>query len=317
MLVEIDDEDDDDDKNGGLMSPELMEKVSKGIIPLAASIGFTVTPSTRIATRIVGAAAGGIIGYFAKNAIDTNLKAISDSNNNGGSSGGSGSNGSAGLSVSVKNALKQAIIGDAPIISMNLKTLENIAKRSKVPEDELSAFFASIFAEVVHDAIQSDSMDLTELGEILDFATTIKLSRAEIGDGFALAAMKLGKSFKRNERGFYVTEADSDSLYQASKIFFLADKLLGSSDGYYGKRLQNSLMFYTIEEFQEIITEACKQLFRRCVESVLVTPDSFTKNEVEELKAFLTTSTKVIYIYIYIYYTYLYACIFMYLDVLI
>ena len=44
MLVDIDD-DDDDDGNGGLMNPELMMKLSKGIIPLAASIGFTITPS--------------------------------------------------------------------------------------------------------------------------------------------------------------------------------------------------------------------------------------------------------------------------------
>ena len=36
-----------------------MRRITKGLIPIAASVGFAVTPSPVIAARLVGAAAGG------------------------------------------------------------------------------------------------------------------------------------------------------------------------------------------------------------------------------------------------------------------
>ena len=59
-------------------------------------------------------------------------------------------------------------------------------------------------------------------------------------------------------------------LLQASKMFFLADKMLGVSDGFYGKRLAVSLSFFTNDEFKNVITEACTDLFKRCIEGMYV-----------------------------------------------
>jgi len=292
-LLDLDDDDDEDDNESGeLFYPDILQKLSKGIIPLAASLGFTLTPSSRIITRVIGAATGGMIGYLMKTMMEKNLKSVED--NYSGGSGGSGDNGSIFLPSSVKNALN-IILHDnnKPPSSLTLAMVEKIAKKCKVAEDKLGLLFTTLFSELILQAVQEDSMDLTELSIILDFANNMELSSSEVGDGFSLAVSKLSEDLPQDDRGFYITEVTSDLLYQSSKVFFLADKMLGSSDGYYGKRVSTGLCFYTVEEFQTIITDACTKLFRRCIESVFLTPDSFTKVEVDGLKEFITTSSKV------------------------
>lgn len=287
-LIDIDDDDEDDDsEDGALINPDILQKLSRGIIPLAASLGFTLTPSSRIATRIVGAAAGGIVGYVMKTMMNKNNLKSSGEDNSG------GDNGVIFLPSSVKNALDTILNDNELPSSLTLAQVEKIAKKCKVAEDKLGLLFTTLFSEMILLAVQQDSMDLTELSSILDFASSMELSKSEVGDGFSLAVSKLSEDLPRDDRGFYITEVTSDLLYQSSKLFFLADKMLESSDGYYGTRISTGLCFYSVEEFQAIITEACKKLFRRCIESVFLTPERFTKVEVDELKQLLTTSSKV------------------------
>jgi len=48
----------------------------------------------------------------------------------------------------------------------------------------------------------------------------LTLTAAEIGDGFALAAFKVGKQLDKDERGFYNPDFRPEVLLQASKLFF-------------------------------------------------------------------------------------------------
>ena len=82
--VDEDDEiiefDDDDGHKGNA----LISKLSKGVVPLAASLGFALTPSTALSIRIAGAAVGGAAGLLArKTIIEPMLKSSNDDNNNG------------------------------------------------------------------------------------------------------------------------------------------------------------------------------------------------------------------------------------------
>ena len=236
-----------------------------GMPLVAASLGFAITPSSAIALRIAGAAAGGIAGFVAKNMILEKLK-VSEGDGGDDNNGGGGSS-AVVVSPAVRLALETIKMGP-PITSMGLRKLEQIARKCKVANDDLGEFFAQVFSEVVVDAVLEDSADLTELSDIIEFAETVGLSPAEVGDGFSIAASRLGGQLDKDERGFFSSRRPKGMLMQASKMFFLADKMLGSPEGFYGKRLAVSLSFFTSEEFTNVITEACTELFKRCIEGV-------------------------------------------------
>lgn len=289
--VEVEDDeevdfDNDDDGGGSVM----LKKLSKGMPLVAASLGFAVTPSSAIAMRVAGAAAGGMVGLVARKAMLERIKAAEGGDGGGADNDASGGSGSIKISSSVTQAISSLRNGP-PASSMELKALEQIARKHRISNDELGEFFTHVFAEVVYEAIQSDSEDLTELSEVTEFAETVGLSPEEIGDGFALAASRLGRQLERDERGFFSPDYPEELLLQAAKVFFLGDKMMGTSQGYYGKRLTVSLSFFTCDELRDVVTKACTSLFQRCVQSVLMNPEAFTAEEVSAMKAFLDTTS--------------------------
>lgn len=260
------------------------KKISSGFVPVAASIGFALTPSPTIAARIAGAAAGGVFGLVAKTLVSSKTETEDDYDDAG--SGDSGIS----LSLQVKAAIK-ALRGGPPTSSLTMQQLEKVAKKLQVPDSELGIFFTNAFAEAVYDATQN-SADIMELNDVIEFAADVGFTPAEIGDGFSVAAIRLEKLLERNEDGFYST-SDHELLEQAAKIFFLADKMLEKLDGFYGTRFITALCFFTEDKFKERITSACTSLFKKCIEQVLLNPDAFEPTEVANVKAFLSTGPAV------------------------
>lgn len=265
---------------GKAKNPSMLRKLSRGIIPLAASLGFAVTPSPSVAVRIAGAAAGGVAGAVVRKIILSRERpAISPET------------AYVGVPNKVKNAAK-ALEGIS-VLSLDLKGLEKIAKKHGLSPNELSFFFTLAFSEAIVEAVQSTSMDLTELQDVLDYAQSIGFTESEIGNAFSLAAVKIGKQLDKDERGIYVVEYPVDVYLQAAKVFFLADKMIGSLKGFYGKRTLVALSYFTDEQYQKTISESCTKLFRRCIESVLVDPEAFTIDEINNLQGYLTTTASV------------------------
>lgn len=283
--VEEDDEVIEFDNEDGNRGNVLMSKLSRGVVPLAASLGFALTPSTALTIRIAGAAVGGAAGLLArKTIIDPLLKTSNDDNDFGGSGGGN-----AVLPASVLKTL--AILENGPpTVNLSLKKLEEIAKKNGVASEDLGLLFTYVFSQVVYDAVSKEGEDVTDLIEVVDFAEDIGLTPQEIGDGFSLAAIKVGQQLEKDSRGFFVAEYSHEIFLQAAKIFFLGDKMIGNQSGYYGKRLSVALHFFTPDSLKDQVTDACTNLFRRCVESVVSNPDDFSLEEVENLRQFLTPS---------------------------
>lgn len=212
------DEDEELDFDGDGKPSSLLKKLSNSIVPLAASVGFAVTPSSAVAVRIAGLAAGGVAGFIAKKVVIDKL--VENEDSDGGDDDGGGGTGSGGgfqLSVEVENVLETLSSGPPPI-TLTLEKLEKIAKKCRVPSEQLGELFTVVFAGVVVDAVSSPSTDLTELNEVIDFAADIGLSPEEIGDGFTLAAAKLGRRLERDSRGFFSQEYEPDLLLHAAKV---------------------------------------------------------------------------------------------------
>ena len=260
---------------------------------MAASLGFAITPSSAIALRIAGAAAGGLAGFLAKNMIQESMKQAETGGGNDDNDNNRGGGGAAVIVSPQVLAAIETIRSGPPITSMGLRKLEQIARKCKVSNEDLGEFFAQVFSEVVIDAVLEESSDLTELSDIIEFAETVGLSPSEVGDGFSIAASRLGSQLGKDDRGFFSTRRPRGMLMQASKMFFLADKMLGASEGFYGKRLAVSLSFFTNEEFRNVVTQACTDLFKRCIEGVITSPDDYTPETVSALREFLDTTTSV------------------------
>ena len=274
----------------------LLRKLSRAAIPVAASIGFAVSPSSSLASRLAAAAIGGGAGLLAKVVVLDKIIASIDSEIaadefNGGSGGGS--RGPTMLPKAVQTVLAYYDNSDPPVGSYSLEGIERIAKKNGVKSNDLALLFTHLFAQIIYNSVQNESDDLTELSDVVDFASTIGLSTAEIGDGFALAAVRLGRTIEKDERGFYSSDYDEQQLLQAAKMFFLGDKMIGSSQGYYGKRLLVALQIFTSDMYKDIISASSKALFKKCVESVIADPESFNQEEIGQLKDFLSASAAV------------------------
>ncbi|RYH28793.1 hypothetical protein EON65_10840 [archaeon] len=276
---ETDGEDEYEDEPA-VKKPSIFRKLSRGIVPIAASVGFAISPSPSLVGRIAGATVGGVGGFIARKIVLESLEADS---NNGGKE----------FSVHPKVHAAIANLPQENLLYMDQQDLEELARLFRVPESELSFFYTHVLSEAILRSVSLPSMDLTELSEVMDYVDSIGFSRKEVGDAFTLAAIRIGEQIKTDNKVVY--GANSFKVFiQASKAFFLADKLMGSLKGFYGKRVQVALSYFSQDQYQDTITEACKSLFRKCIESVLTDPTSYTKEEVEALRNFLTTSSPIV-----------------------
>lgn len=271
----------------------LIRKLSRGVIPIAASLGFAAAPTSNIAIRLAWAAVGGTAGFIAKNTLIDKFvhKNEDDGSDNGGSDNIKG--GGVLLPKSVTTALKYLNGNVPPIVSLTLPKIEQIAKKYQISNDDLGLFITQLFAEVIFRTVQRNDDDITELIEVIDFAKAINLYDSEIGDAFSLAAIKVGELLDVDERGFFSNDYSDEILEQAAKVFFLGDKMINSTNGFYGKRLSVALSYFTTESYREIITKSSTRLFSKCVEGVITSPDSFTKDEIVQLREYLSTSASV------------------------
>lgn len=226
---EVDSIDEDIDFDEGLSFGDgrkggLMRKLSKAAIPVAASIGFAVSPSTNLASRLTAAAIGGGAGLLAKVIVLDRIIASIDSeieleDSDGGGSGG-GSRGTILLPKAVQAVLDYYDSTNPPSSTYTLEGIERTAKKSGVKSNDLALLFTHLFAQIIFNGVQNESDDLTELSEIVDFASTVGLSDAEIGDGFALAAVRLGRTIEKDERGFTRLNLTNSSCYKRRKCSF-------------------------------------------------------------------------------------------------
>ena len=177
-----------------------------------------------------------------------------------------------------------------PIVSSSLERIEAVARKNGVAPDDLGELFTCVFAEVLLDAVSSDSDDLTELSEVIDFAKEIGLSEGEIGDGLSLAASRMAARLNRDSRGFVVPTHGPEILLHTSKLFFVADKLMGDFTGFYGKRFSVAMSFFTPESLRALVSEASSRYFRLCISSVLSDPSKYSADEIEKLREFLAAS---------------------------
>jgi hypothetical protein len=279
---------------GGFGGASTLQKISKAAIPVAASLGFAATPAAAIGMRVAGAAAGGVAGFVLKRAVDNRIMLLEETDpeyGDGDGTGGAGGGGAFGPStVAVTKALAEVEASENPSV-LALKDLETIARRHGVAERDLGEFITFAFAEVVLGSVTGSSDDYTTLVEVVGFAEDCNLTQSEVGDGFTLAAARMGNALERDSRGYFVSEYDPVTLMSASKLFFLADKMLGgASEGYYGRRLKVALSFFEEETFREQVTAGCTALWSKCINAVLRDAAKFSGEEVSDLREFLAVS---------------------------
>ena len=194
--------------------------------------------------------------------------------------------------ATVVRTLDKLLEGPPPN-TLTLAAVEAAAKKNGVRSEDLGELFTCLFAEVLYEAVTTDSEDLMELADVVEFAKDMGLNDAEIGDGFSLAAIKLEGLLRKDARGFYTSDYPAEVLLQTAKLFFLADKMIGSLDGFYGKRFAVALAFFTTESLREAVTGAGSRLFQTCVNAVLADPQKFSSEEVDRLREFLNSSPAV------------------------
>ena len=272
----------------------LLKKLSNGVIPIAASVGFAITPSSTLITRIAGAAAGGAAGLLAKRTLLDRL--FKDDDEGSGGTGGGSTN---YIRIEIERALKEMKLDQQTnLSSINTKSIELIAKRFKVPEADLKTLFTYIFSDTLLSTTSTNEEDFLELGNFIEFSDSIGFTEGEIGNGFTLAISKLARYLQRDSAGFYINTnthtVDNDiTLLQASKIYFLCDKLLTIQRGFYGNRIDTALSFNTPESYKKLITNITSKMFTNFINNILTKPENFNNNDMLLYNNFLTVSSHI------------------------
>lgn len=287
-----DDEEVDEDLEFDDFKPSSsIKKLSRSIVPLAATLGFAVTPSSGVAARLMGAAVGGVAGLVTKMAILDKI-VREDEKKDADTDDGDDDSGGAYISTEVSTLLRRLEAGP-PLRTYTMRKLESVARKSNLPGELLGELFTHVFADVVLELVQTSSVDVTELGDILDYAEALALSSSEVADGLTIAAVRLGRMLKRDKQGFFAPTYPKGFLLHAAKLYFISNKMMGNPLGYYSKRLGVSMSYFPDESLKEVITDACTKLFMKCVNSVVNAPGDFTVEEITKFREFLTVSAAV------------------------
>jgi hypothetical protein len=257
----------------------IMHKITKAFVPIAASIGFVVAPSGT-ANRIAGAAVGGLTGFLAKKMFLDRLLSGDDFD----------SLDPHRVERMVK-LLKQLKL-DITLANADLKTIESLAKKNKVSEQHLNEFFTYLFAEALLAVTKSEDEDLLDLGNMIEFSESIGFSDSEVCDGFTESAVSVTKLLVRDESGFYSSQYPQSVLLQAAKIYFLSDKLMKTSSSYYKSRLDSALSGFTEEQYSELLSRLCRDMYRTFVFNVLDAPSQFSEAEANQYAEFLHLSPR-------------------------
>lgn len=327
------------------------KRISKGIVPLAASMGFAVTPSSKALFRIAGAAAGGVAGILAKQAVDTQIKTMQleeDSNNN--NNNYFDDDDTLGPDNTVPDRIfefpqkvqltnKEAIkpieypgweYTDSGLLRQNslipeevalaversftkfkkfedneLIHFETIAKSCKVKEDDLSLYFTLLLSEYFYQytskniinnptsstSVTSIPLNFLEFQLLFDFIKKIDFTYHEIADAITLAANNIGKKLNKDEFGFYSNQFTVKEYLHATNMFYLADKFIGSFQGYYGQRAFASLAYFPHDEYKRVITDACSKLFIKILMNIVESPEKFNGEKFKDVKYLLTTTS--------------------------
>jgi hypothetical protein len=191
-----------------------------------------------------GALAGGIVGAFARRGIldklseDATRKLRYDYD--GGADGADGD----GVEVNTDADDFPEAVTDAVALlltrpeykSMNWLDLRLFASECKLPVDQWDMFGMLVFSEVVWSYVQLDA-DFSDLTALLAYAKAADLEALEMGNGLILTAIRVAEQLAKDTRGFFTADFDDAVLEQATRIFFLAEKLVGGcTTGYSGTR---------------------------------------------------------------------------------
>eukprot|EP01035_Chromulina_nebulosa_P018503 gene18503-24220_t len=118
-----------------------LKKISNGIVPIAASVGFAATPSSSLAIRFAGATIGSLAGIIARRSLLNQINPKT-SNNNDDRTLDSGKldygNGGDGIYSSKVAKALDFLTNVNDISTWSLNDIERIAKKFTIPKDELN-----------------------------------------------------------------------------------------------------------------------------------------------------------------------------------
>jgi hypothetical protein len=262
----------------------LLEKISMGAIPIATSLGFALTPSSKLTTRFAGAAVGSVTGVLIRAAArrklldDLEKQELLDDGNIGDND-----------DEKIKSALELLMKAHREV-PLNLQIIKKVARRKEISSENLSKLHCELFEEILWDLVKKPSFDFTEFYDIYNLASELYFTKEELGQAFAGVAIRLLKYVKKTDDGF--AKASPGVIHSSAVIYFLMDKILADEDDdYYRQFVKLTLCFVSSEECEDLVIKNSIRLIADCVYSVLDKPEAFESDEIADTINFLKTST--------------------------
>jgi len=190
------------------LTPMAASGVKNGVVAAAGIAGYLLTPSSKVAVNAVGGVLSGGLGVLARKRFSEERR-------------------------------EAAVAAVASLLSNGLQTvtpaeLAAVADRHGVPAQRFQKQLAALFLIYFNRCLESSKVETSELSELFQLKSLLRLSPAQVGMQTYAAARQL---YSRH-RAYLEADEDSDSKLLLTKFAFLAERLISTDESEEGYRYE-------------------------------------------------------------------------------
>jgi len=214
----------------------------------AGAAGFVLTPSRR---PLVRAAGGALLAGLAKTAGGKVL-----------GSGGSDARSRPAVAALLADA-------EAGVKTVEPEAVEAIRKKLRVPEAEFRKTLEEMYMSFLEAALESGTVDTTELAELLRLQEVFSLTPTAVGNAVYETARRLLSRY----RAYWESDEPSDTKVIRDKFIFLAERVLSQDESEEGYRYETlrleKLLGVSEAEWQNTAAEVASPFYTKALDNVL------------------------------------------------
>jgi hypothetical protein len=235
-----------------------------GIVAAAAAVGYVLTPSSRIAVNAIGGAATGALGLVARKRL-------------------------------AEERRETAVTAAAAVLSRGLSKVSAdevavIAEQYNVPRPRFQKQLGELFLVYLGACLNSPEILTSELSELLQLKSLLKLTAAQVGTQVYAA----GRQVYSRHRAYLEDTEPSESKEILTKYVFLAERLLSkdeSEEGYRYEAMRAQRLFgLSAEEWAQRAESCAIPFYEKTLASAVLSGVQATAEQLASVRGSLGVS---------------------------
>ncbi len=245
--------------------PAATQGAMSAVVAVAGAVGFIATPSRRIPVNAIGGALSSGLGLLARSRIKKERREAA--------------------ATAVAARLRAGLASTTP------EELASLAESYDVPRAQFQKQLAELYLVYLTACLESPTIETSELSELLQLKSLLRLTAAQIGTQVFAAARAL---YSRHRAYLEDDEGGSESKAILTKFVFLAERLLSqdeSEEGYRYEVTRTQRVFGLMAaEWGARAEEAAVPFYEKTLASAVMQGVAVTAEQLAQVRASLGIS---------------------------